>query len=130
MLKHQKHPIQKKNITFSVSVTVLCDPDRCHPLLFVSIFLHLHFSFQFKAHVMLRYIECDMKSKNWSEFSCFGRVVVPLSAAGALQAIGSPKKAKQQTKKKGQILKKRTASIYQDSHRDYKCAQVLHLAHR
>lgn len=35
---------------------------------------------------------------------CFGKVVVPLSAAGALQTVGSPKKTKLLTKNKHRIL--------------------------
>lgn len=51
---------------------------------------------------MLRYIEFGKqggKSKK-VQFSCFGWVVVPLSAAGALQTIGCPKKTDKTTNQK------------------------------
>lgn len=83
------------------------ESDRCHPLLtlFASILSSSSCLFSIQspsnAEVHLNLTKKVIQVKEWSEFSCFGRVVVPLSAAGALQAIG---KIKQQTKKKGQIL--------------------------
>lgn len=116
-------------------------------LIFLPVFrrVHLCFSFWFQADVMLRYTEfvnqgdkSKKKRKKSSELICFGWVVVPLSAAGALQTIGSPKKTKLITKIKCQILLSlegekpafiRILNETASSHTDNKCVQKVYIWH-